>query len=125
MGAEGRVRTLHHCDVGERLDLGDHRVDRRFDGRIGHRGAVGGVEDDPLLVAGQARGGGLQEVQCLGRLGVREGEAVGVGGAYSLREERHADEGGDPQQDDDESVSDAPGGEGLHGRTAPVRLRGR
>ena len=81
---------------------------------IGDGGPIGGVEDDLLPVAGHLRGGGLEQVEGLGRLGVGEREVVGVGGAHGTGHENGADQRGQPQQQHDLAMTDAPGGEGLH-----------
>ena len=89
-------------------------VMRDFDARIGHLHPVGRGEDDLLGVARDLGGRGLQQVDGVGRLGVREGERVRVVRADRLEQAERDDQDDGPDEEHESAMADTPPGEGAH-----------
>ena len=94
----GRERAGHALDVGQRLEAGHDPVDGSLVGRAGD--GRGRVEDDVSRVTRLRREFGLQDVLRLLRRGVPGREPVLEVGAHHLGDDRDADDGQDPQDQD-------------------------
>src|SRR4051812_3454423 len=95
-------------------------LDRAGEGRVGHRGALGGDEDDLCVHAGRGRGGRIQLVEGGLRLGARDGEPVVERATDGDQQGDDGTEEGQPGHRDQAAVpvggAAQPGEERAHGK---------
>ena len=124
VGALSAVGAGDLRHMGERLDLPDHRVDARFYGRVGHLDPAGGGEDDLLGIARHLGRRRLQELDGVGRLGMRQRERTRVGGPHRLHQTERSDQHDRPDQEYESAMVDTPAGQGAHVESSPENWTG-
>ena len=100
--------------MGERLHLGEHRLDGLLDLWVGDLCATTRGDHDLLGVTRLLRRGGLEQLERTRGFGRRQREVVGVVGARRLHDAEQDQEGRDPGADDDPTVAERPTGQPSH-----------